>query len=93
MEPREGLMAYTAARHPGVTREPIVSVPIDSGAKPAATPAADPDEDPPGAYYRVRMALSLELDYSRNDLKCPHQVQFFPHTVIVSVRQQPTIQA
>jgi hypothetical protein len=92
MRPRVGLMAYTAARHPGVTREPMVSVPIESGAKPAATPAADPDEEPPGACYHEKIALSLELSYSRNGLKYPHQAQCRPRMAIMSVRQPLTIQ-
>jgi hypothetical protein len=41
-------MAYKPARHVGVTIDPIVSVPIDRGAKPAATLTAEPVEEPPG---------------------------------------------
>ena len=48
-------MAYKAARQPGATIDPVVSVPIDSGAKPAATPVAGPDDDPAGVYESVRI--------------------------------------
>ncbi len=43
-------MVYNAARPPGTMREPSVSVPIDTGAKPAETATAEPEEDPEGFY-------------------------------------------
>lgn len=43
-----GLMVYRAALPAGETREPSVSVPIESGAYPAETATADPVEDPDG---------------------------------------------
>ena len=55
IRPTVGLMAYKAARQPGATIDPVVSVPIDSGAKPAATPVAGPDDDPAGVYESVRI--------------------------------------
>jgi len=36
-------------------REPMVSVPIEIGAKPAATATAEPEEDPPRFYRIVRI--------------------------------------
>ena len=46
--PTVGFSAYSPARDVGVTIDPMVSVPIDNGAKPAATPTAEPVDDPPG---------------------------------------------
>jgi hypothetical protein len=48
--PIVGFKEYAPALVAGTRREPIVSLPIDRGAKPAASPAADPDDEPPGAY-------------------------------------------
>jgi hypothetical protein len=47
--PTVGLRAYRAARVEGVTIDPIVSVPMARGAKPAATETAEPVDEPPGA--------------------------------------------
>lgn len=47
IRPRVGFRVYNAARLAGRTREPSVSVPIETGASPALTDTADPDEDPP----------------------------------------------
>jgi len=44
-----GLRAYKALRLEGVMIDPIVSVPMASGLKPAETATAEPVEDPPGA--------------------------------------------
>jgi hypothetical protein len=41
-------MVYNAALSAGTMREPIVSDPIEMGAKPAETLIADPEDDPPG---------------------------------------------
>jgi len=43
-------MPNNAARVAGCTIEPSDSVPIDSGPKPAATPAPLPEDDPHGVY-------------------------------------------
>jgi hypothetical protein len=48
MIPTVGLRQYSAAREPGKTIEPLVSVPMETGANPAATETAEPEEDPPG---------------------------------------------
>ena len=48
MIPTVGFRQYNAARPPGKTIEPSVSVPMETGASPAATETADPEEDPPG---------------------------------------------
>jgi hypothetical protein len=46
--PGVNFRAYNAARLAGEVNDPEVSVPKDNGLKPAATPMADPVEDPPG---------------------------------------------
>lgn len=48
IRPMVGLIVYNAALSAGVIKEPIVSVPIAIGAKPAETAIAGPDDDPPG---------------------------------------------
>jgi hypothetical protein len=45
--PIVGLIVYKAALVAGMFKDPSVSVPIDMGANPAATPTAEPDDDPP----------------------------------------------
>jgi hypothetical protein len=57
--PGVSFKAYRAALLAGVVREPEVSVPRENGLKPAATPTADPVDDPPGAYTLLAM---LEYD-------------------------------
>lgn len=47
INPRVGFREYTSARVAGMSRDPFVSVPIATGAKPADTPTAEPEEDPP----------------------------------------------
>lgn len=68
MIPTVGLTQYKAARVPGNTRDPSVSVPIETVASPAATPTADPDEDPPGFCASQRelngmVDIDLQNDY------------------------------
>ena len=46
--PTVAFIAYKAARVAGWHIDPSVSVPIDTGANPAATPAALPDDEPQG---------------------------------------------
>src|SRR5690348_4694200 len=46
--PAVGLMPTTPHALDGETIEPSVSVPMASGARPADTPAADPELDPDG---------------------------------------------
>lgn len=55
------LMAYNPALAAGITIEPSSSVPSDTGAKPAATPAALPEDEPPGPYPSVSEILKLEM--------------------------------
>lgn len=43
-----GLIVYMEARPAGQTREPSVSVPTLSGAHPAETTTAGPDDEPEG---------------------------------------------
>ena len=49
-DPGVAFIPYSAARVAGCTREPSVSVPIDTGAKPAATPTALPEDEPQGVW-------------------------------------------
>lgn len=51
--PRVGLTAYSEFRVAGQLMDPSVSVPIESGAKPAATAIPLPEEEPPGLYWAV----------------------------------------
>jgi hypothetical protein len=53
--PGVSFKAYRAALLAGVVKDPEVSVPRESGLKPAATPTADPVEEPPGAYTLLAM--------------------------------------
>ena len=46
--PMVGLIVYSAALDAGETRDAAVSVPIDTGTKPALTAIAGPDEEPLG---------------------------------------------
>lgn len=46
--PTVNFSEYKLARSLGTTIEPSVSVPKASGAMPAATDTAEPEEDPPG---------------------------------------------
>ncbi len=46
--PWVGLIVYKAARSAGIIREPTVSVPIETGARPAETEMAGPEDEPPG---------------------------------------------
>ena len=46
--PLVGLMPTIPQALAGQTIDPLVSVPMASGASPAATPAADPELDPDG---------------------------------------------
>jgi hypothetical protein len=48
MRPTVGLIEYRRHLLAGQTREPLVSVPRDSGLYPAATAAAEPDDEPEG---------------------------------------------
>lgn len=45
--PCVGLIVYNAALVAGILSEPLVTVPMEIGAKPAATPTADPEEELP----------------------------------------------
>lgn len=51
-KPRVGFSVYNPARVAGTTKEPSVSVPIETGASPAATATAEPDDEPP-VLFRV----------------------------------------
>lgn len=54
--PTVTLRLYKASRVAGHTTDPSVSVPTEQGAKPAATPTALPEDDPPGVYSSVSTA-------------------------------------
>lgn len=43
--------------------EPIVSVPMARGAKPAATETAEPVDDPPGAYTTHQQVQMQIVDF------------------------------
>src|SRR5581483_4347866 len=53
VRPTVGLMPTTPHMAPGHSIDPSVSVPIESGAKPAATAAAEPELDPQGDRSRA----------------------------------------
>lgn len=48
--PMVGLIVYSAARPEGLTSDPSVSVPMATGAYPAETPTAEPEDDPEGFW-------------------------------------------
>lgn len=48
-----GFGAYSAPREAGDVTDPSFSVPRESGLNPEATPTAEPEEEPPGAYGAV----------------------------------------
>ena len=48
--PTVAFIAYKAARVAGWHIDPSVSVPMDTGANPAATATALPDDEPQGVY-------------------------------------------
>src|ERR1700733_350202 len=50
----DGLIAATPQNEAGRITEPPVCVPTASGIMPAATAAAEPDDDPPGVWPRLR---------------------------------------
>src|ERR1700761_1061180 len=50
---RVGLIVYSAALSRGIMSDPMVSAPIDTGEKPAATATAEPEEEPPGFYNSI----------------------------------------
>ena len=50
---KDGLNPTTPQKDAGRTTEPPVWVPMASGKKPAATPAAEPEDDPPGVCSRL----------------------------------------
>lgn len=54
-------MAYSPALAAGMTMEPSSSVPSDTGAKLAATPAALPEDEPPGPYPSISEILKLRM--------------------------------
>ena len=56
-DPGVAFIPYSAARVAGCTSKPSVSVPIDNGAKPAATPTALPEDDPQGVCNSARIRI------------------------------------
>ncbi len=54
MEPWLGLTPKTPQKAAGRIIEPLVCVPMASGTMPAATAAAEPDDEPPGVRSRSR---------------------------------------
>ena len=63
--PAVGLMVYKAARSAGNIKEPEVSVPIATGANPAETPMAGPEDEPPGPYHTSVRGLLRHTMLSR----------------------------
>ena len=57
--PRDGLKVYNEALVAGETRESSVSVTRATGANPALTAIADPEEEPRGLYSKVSRCLLL----------------------------------
>lgn len=62
--PIVGLIEYRAHLLAGHTSEPLVSVPIDAGANPAATALADPEDDPEGIWLYQSTLHGVVLDFS-----------------------------
>ena len=61
--PRPDFRVKTFARVAGMMSEPQVSVPIAIGAKPAATAAALPDDEPPGPCWKSEHVRSSVWKY------------------------------
>lgn len=59
-EPGVSFSAYKAAAAAGETTEPDVSVPRETGAKPHATPTADPVDEPAGVYTSSQSGVHEE---------------------------------
>lgn len=64
-KPIVGLIVYKAALPAGHIKDPSVSAPMDTGAYPADTPTAEPEEDPEGPYMshvvRLRWNSSIPV--------------------------------
>lgn len=70
IKPLLGFNVKTLARVAGMIKEPQVSVPIATGANPAATAHALPEEDPPGPCLCVRIGKGSLAVY----LHCAHRI-------------------
>src|SRR5579871_3863075 len=97
--PRVGLMPTTPQALDGDTIDPSVSVPTASGAKPADTPAAEPELDPEGlrssaygfAVWPPTVDQPLE---ERVDRKLAHSDRFaFARTIAPAARSRPVMNA
>jgi hypothetical protein len=92
IDPTVPFMPYNAARVAGCTIDPSDSLPIDRGAKPAATPAPLPEDDPPGVYILSAFHSSRKIregvHYGQERLRLGalHRA----HRVIRSVLQEQT---
>src|SRR6516225_3340177 len=51
---KDGLMAATPQKLAGLITDPPVCVPKASGTMPAPTAAAEPEDEPPGVWPRLR---------------------------------------
>jgi hypothetical protein len=93
---RVGLIVYRADRSLGMMSDPIVSVPIEMGEKPAATATAEPEEEPPG-FYNFSLAtpqgcpaMSINVHYGHR--QCRHCGIHREHLPTVSARPRRTSQ-
>ena len=68
--PKEGLSPKMPEKPAGMRIEPPPSVPSDKGAKPAATAAAEPPDDPPGVFDRSQ---GLRVTPDSGELVTPFQ--------------------
>ena len=65
MTPGVAFIPYKAARQAGGTIEPSHSLPTETGANPAATPMALPDEEPHGVLCNVRILVEEQVRVRR----------------------------
>src|SRR3989338_1146304 len=74
--PYVGFNPTTPHHAAGKRIEPAVSVPIAAGARPAATAAADPPDDPPGTRSRLYGLLVGPKSDASVDEPCAHASRF-----------------
>src|SRR5580698_7025550 len=94
--PTVGLMPATPLSEAGQVIDPSVSVPMASGAKPAAKAAPEPDEEPPGLRSKahglpVRPPTADQPDVERTERMLAHSDRFVvPMTMAPASRSRPT---
>src|SRR5437764_2327858 len=84
----DGLNAATPQNAPGRTTEPAVCEPVAIGTIPAATAAAEPDDEPPGVCSRLCGLRVLPVCWCANSV-----VTVLPRMVAPARRSMATDEA